>query len=162
MAPHLRELRWRTDRAAVLSFQAEIYESNFPGFSISHVFLRDYEQQLRKALRHPGEHLMVLEDPEGVCGFLWVALITTMVEPFVGYIKNIYVAPRLRGKGYGRLLLAAADEWFRNHGCQKATLDASACNPRVLEVYRAAGYLPARYRMEKALNGDDEAELGGL
>jgi len=156
--PLLRELRWRTDRDAILGFQAEIYETNFPGFRMNPTFLRDYEQQLRQALRHPSEHLMVLQDGEGVCGFLWVALINTMVEPFVGYIKNVYVAPRLRGKGYGRMLLAAADQWFRNRGCAKASLDASACNPRAVEVYEAAGYATVRMRMEKPLTS--ESELG--
>jgi ribosomal protein S18 acetylase RimI-like enzyme len=157
MTPHLREFRWRTDRDAVLGFQAEIYEMNFPGFRIHAAFLRDYEQQLRQSLRHPSEHLMVLEDGEGLCGFLWVALINTMVEPFVGYIKNIYVAPRLRARGYGRMLLSAADQWFRSRGCTKASLDASACNGRAVAVYEAAGYAAVRVRMEKPLKAEDEA-----
>jgi len=156
MTPHLREFRWRTDRDPVLGFQAEIYETNFPGFQINPAFLRDYEQQIRQALRHPSEHLLVLEDGEGVCGFLWVALINTMVEPFVGYIKNIYTAPRVRGRGYGRMLLAAADDWFRSRGCTKASLDASVCNGRAVTIYEAAGYSAVRVRMEKSLTSTEE------
>lgn len=148
--PRLREFRWRTDKDAVLGFQSEIYESNFPGFQMNVGFLRDYEAQLRKADRHPGEQMLVLEDEDGLCGFIWIALITTMVEPFVGYIKNIYVAPRLRGQGFGRMLLDAADDWFVRHGCTKASLDASLCNERAVRIYQAAGYEPVRYRMEKA------------
>ena len=150
--PQLREFRWRTDRDPVLSFQSEIYESNFPGFKLTPVFLRDYEQQIRRASRHPGEQMLVLEDDLGLCGFIWMALVTTMVDPFVGYIKNIYVAPRLRGLGYGKVLLDAADDWFKRNGCSKATLDASVCNARAVDVYVAAGYEPARYRMEKQYN----------
>jgi ribosomal protein S18 acetylase RimI-like enzyme len=146
----LREFNWRTDREAIMGFQTEIYENNFPGFQISPGFLRDYEQQIRTATRHPGEHLLVLQDEQGICGFVWLALITTMVEPYVGYIKNIYVAPRLRGQGYGKVLLNAADEWFRSRGCSKASLDASVCNERAVGVYVAAGYEPTRYRMEKS------------
>ena len=160
MKPQLREFRWRTDRDAVLGFQTEIYEINFPGFRMNPGFLRDYEQQIRQALRHPSEHLMVLEDEEGLCGFVWVSLITTMVEPFVGYIKNIYVAPRLRGRGYGRLLLSAADEWFRDRGCTKASLDASVCNPRAIAVYETNGYVAVRLRMEKKLDGAGELPPG--
>jgi ribosomal protein S18 acetylase RimI-like enzyme len=162
MPPTLREFRWRTDRDAVLDFQTEIYEGNFPGFQMNPGFLRDYEQQIRKALRHPGEHLVVLEDDDGVCGFLWICLITTMVEPFVGYIKNIYTSPRVRGKGYGRLLLSAADEWFRRNGCRKASLDASVCNARAVGIYEASGYRPARYRMEKDLTAEDAEEENWL
>lgn len=155
--PRLREFRWRTDREAVLSFQAEIYEKNFPGFQMSPGFLRDYEAQIRQADRHAGEHMFVLEDEHGLCGFIWIALITTMVEPFVGYIKNIYVSPRLRGAGYGKKLLDAADDWFRRSGCTKASLDASICNARAVEIYQAAGYEPVRYRMEKVYDAPDRA-----
>lgn len=157
----LREFRWRTDREAVLSFQAEIYERNFPGFQITPQFLRDYEQQIKHATRHPSEHLLVLEEEGGVCGFIWLALITTMVEPFVGYIKNIYVAPRLRGQGYGKRLLQAADEWFQARGCTKVCLDASVCNTRAVELYRLAGYEPVRYRMEKTYGPHDAPQGSG-
>lgn len=158
----LREFHWRTDRQAVLSFQADIYESNFPGFIMNSGFLHDYENQIKAATRHPGEQLLVLEDDgEGVCGFIWIALVTTMIEPYVGYIKNIYISPRLRGQGYGRMLLEAADRWFQSHGCQKAALDASLCNERAVGIYRAAGYEPVRYRMEKEYNHED-AEIGDV
>jgi ribosomal protein S18 acetylase RimI-like enzyme len=159
MPPTLREFRWRTDRDEVLGFQAEIYETNFPGFQVGQAFLRDYEAQIRKALRHPGERLMVLADEDGLCGFMWLALVTTMVEAFVGYIKSIYIAPRLRSKGYARMMLSAADEWFRQQGCRKASLDASACNPHAIDVYEAAGYQPVRYRMEKALGAEGDEGL---
>lgn len=147
--PELREFRWRTDREAVLAFQTEIYETNFPGFAMTQAFLHDYELQIRRASRHPAERLLVIEDEQGLCGFLWCALITTMVQPFVGYIKNIYVAPRLRGQGWARRLLDAADEWFLANGCSRAALDASICNSRAVAIYLAAGFEPVRYRMEK-------------
>lgn len=149
MSARLRPLNWRTDRVAVMSFQKEIYETNFPGFQITPTFLRDYEYQLKQATRSPAERMLVLEDDEGICGFIWMALVTTMVDPLVGYIKNIYVAPRLRNQGWGQQLLAAADEWFQGHGCPRAALDASVCNQHAVRTYLKWGYEPARYRMEK-------------
>ena len=143
-----------------MGFQGEIYEGNFPGFVISPAFLKDYEAQIKRADRHPAERMFVLEDDQGLCGFIWVALITTMVEPFVGYIKNIYVAPRLRGQGCGKILLDAADDWFRRNGCSKASLDASVCNGRAVDVYLAAGYEPVRYRMEKVYERPASAKDG--
>lgn len=145
----IREMNWRSDREAVLSFQQEVYETNFPGFRISGAFLRDYEQQLRQALRTASERLLVLDHDGEVAGFLWLALLATAVDPCVGYIKNVYVAPQLRGQGYGRRLLEVADEWFRANGCRRGTLDASVCNERAVEIYENAGYRPVRYRMEK-------------
>ncbi len=155
MPPHIRAMNWRTDRAAVLSFQKEIYETNFPGFRMSVGFLRDYEAQLRQALRSQMERVMVLEDEQGVCGLVWLSLITTMVEPLVGYIKNIYVAPRLRGAGWGRALLDEADRWFQQNGCPKAALDATIANERAVNTYLQTGYVPVRYRMEKHYHAPD-------
>ena len=149
MAPVLRDFVWRTDRHAVLSFQKEVYETNFPGFRISQGFLRDYEQQLKQALRQPGERIVVMEEAGEIVGFIWLSLMQTMVEPLVGYIKNIYVAPAMRCRGCARMLLDEADRWFISHGCKKSGVDASVCNPRAIAVYEAAGYQPTRYRMEK-------------
>jgi len=91
----------------------------------------------------------VLDDSGSVCGFLWVEVRATMVDPLVGYVKNIYITPELRKQGYARMLLAAADEWFRFRGCTKATLDVSVCNDDALSLYRSAGYEIVRHRMEK-------------
>ncbi len=150
MPARIRELRWPADRDAVLSFQYEVYETNFPGFRVTEQFLREYERQIRQALQSPFEKLYVLEDGRRVCGFLWLEVRGTMIDPVVGYVKNIYVAPDLRGQGYGRLLLEAADRWFRAQGCSKATLDVSVHNHAAIRCYQAVGYRVSRYRMEKA------------
>jgi ribosomal protein S18 acetylase RimI-like enzyme len=150
LALRLREMDWRRDHETVLSFQRETYEANFPGFRTSTRFLDDFAEQLRRSLRSRWERAVVLVDrQERVFGFLWLSLMTTMVEEWVGYIKNIYVAPQLRGQGYARVLLDEADRWFKAQNVAKASLDASTCNPRAISIYLEAGYEIARYRMEK-------------
>ena len=143
----------------MLSCQKEIYDTIFPGFRINHRFLRDYAYQLRQCLRNPAERLLVLDHDGAVVGFMWLSLTGTAVDSCAGYIKNIYVAPQLRGQGYARLLLAAADEWFCASGCQRSALDASICNERAVNIYHQAGYRPVRYRMEKVYPGGLEDEL---
>jgi ribosomal protein S18 acetylase RimI-like enzyme len=146
----LREMDWRRDREAVLRFQYETYETNFPGFTVTEEFLQDFSDQLRRALRSRWEHVLVLADQQDqVYGFLWLSLISTMVDEWVGYIKNVYVAPELRGRGYARMMLAAADEWFQFHNISKASLDASACNRHAVDLYLKSGYQIARLRLEK-------------
>lgn len=149
---HIRQFDLRRDLQIVLQFQHEIYERNFPGFKVTQKFLNDFARQLRAADRSPAERLWVLEIAGQVRGFVWGALITSMVDEFVGYIKNIYVAPELRGQGHGRRLLETAEEWFRTEGAPKATLDASMCNQQALSLYIKAGYHGERLRMEKSLN----------
>ena len=149
MPPIVRLFNWRRDRQAVLQFQYETYERNFPGFRVDGAFLRDYERQLREAARHPAERLWVLEDDGQVCGFVWAALIATMLEPCVGYIKSVYVAPNWRGRGCGEQLIATAEQWFADEGIPKATLDASVGNQAALGLYERLGYRVTRLRMEK-------------
>jgi ribosomal protein S18 acetylase RimI-like enzyme len=148
----LRPMDWRRDRDAVMSFQYETYEGNFPGFRITEGFIQDFSEQLRRALRSRWERALVLVDKRGrVYGFIWLALMSTMVEDWMGYIKNIYVSPELRGRGYARMMLDEAERWFATQNVSKVSLDASACNPRAVELYRTAGFHVARYRMEKPL-----------
>jgi len=149
---HIRQFDLRRDLQAVLQFQYEIYERNFPGFEVNQEFLNDFARQLRTADRSPAERLWILEEDDQVCGFVWGALITSMVDEFVGYIKNVYVTPELRGQEYGHRLLETAEEWFRTEGAPKTALDASLCNQQALSLYAKAGYRAQRMRMEKPLN----------
>lgn len=155
MLPVVRQFNWRRHIQAVMEFQREIYEVNFPGFKATAQFLRDYGSEVRKALNNPCEALYVLCDEDRVCGFLWVSLIGTMVDPCVGYIRNIYVSPDLRGQGWGRKLLQVAEDWCRSQGVDRITLDASCCNERAVSLYQRNGYETARLRMEKRLEPRD-------
>lgn len=160
MAPIIRKFNWRRDRQAVLEFQYEIYERNFPDFRVDERFLRDYKHQLRQATRAPAQRLWVLDEGGGVCGFVWATLISTMVDDCVGYIKNIYVAPQWRGQGYGQQLLATAEQWFRQQGVNQAVLDASVDNEAARTLYERMGYQVTRLRMEKRLTNMGRREQG--
>jgi ribosomal protein S18 acetylase RimI-like enzyme len=147
----VRTLDFNRDAEAVLRFQVEIYERNFPGFRVTESFLRDYRKQLRRASRQWSEGLFVLDDGENARGFLWVGLVGTMVAPSVGYIKNLYVDPTLRGQGWARVLLGMAEKWVSDKGATEIELDASVCNPEAVRLYEAAGYETQRLRMAKDL-----------
>ena len=152
-----REFHFNRDIEAVLRFQVEIYETNFPGFRVTETFLRDYRRQLRRVSRQWTEGLFVLDDGQGPCGFLWVSLISTMVAPSVGYIKNVYIRPDLRGQGWGRELLRAAEKWVAERGATQIELDASVCNQEAVRMYETAGYQTVRLRMAKELGGRNGA-----
>jgi hypothetical protein len=40
--PRLSEFRWREHGEQVLEFQYEVYQRNFPGFTVGPAFLTDY------------------------------------------------------------------------------------------------------------------------
>lgn len=154
----IREFNFSRDSEAVLRFQVEIYEKNFPGFRVTESFLRDYRRQLRRLSRQWTEGLFVLDDGHAPCGFLWVGLISTMVSPNVGYIKNLYIRPDLRGQGWGRELLRTAERWAAERGAEEIELDASVCNEEAVRMYEKAGYEVRRLRMAKRLVGDYAAD----
>ncbi len=148
---HIRNFNVGKDLRTVLQFQYEIYEHNFPGFRVDKDFLDDCTRQLRAAANSRREQIWVLETAGEVQGFVWGALITSMVDEFVGYIKNVYVAPEIRGQGYAKRLMEVAEDWFRSQGAPKASLDASVCNQPAVAFYEKTGYHATRVRMEKPL-----------
>ncbi len=148
----IRKMRWETDAEAVMSFQKETYELNFPGFEATPEFLRDYRESLRDGYRSRWEQMFVAELDGRIVGFLWLAIMPTMTDLRAGYIKNIYVVPELRRQGLGTRLMEKADEWFRQMGARTAQLSTSVCNEAALALYEKMGYKPVRVRMEKDLS----------
>lgn len=58
----------------------------------------------------------------------------------VGYIEAWYVDDDVRRRGYGRALLAAAEEWARRRGYTEMASDALIQNETSHAAHRASGY----------------------
>jgi aminoglycoside 6'-N-acetyltransferase I len=58
----------------------------------------------------------------------------------VGYVEGWYVAASYRKQGIGGKLLAAAEDWARQHGCGEMASDAQIENELSQRVHEAAGY----------------------
>ena len=58
----------------------------------------------------------------------------------VAYLEGWYVEPQARGKGVGRALVAAAEEWGRAQGCAEFASDADADNEVSASAHRALGF----------------------
>lgn len=57
------------------------------------------------------------------------------VEPVRPYLLNFYTAPEARGRGYAKLLVAAAVEQCRRRGAEVITLHASKFGKPVYETF---------------------------
>jgi GNAT superfamily N-acetyltransferase len=57
-------------------------------------------------------------------------------------IKRMYVIPRARGRGVGRLLLAALEQAAVELGYSVIRLDTGPRQPEAERMYRSAGYSP--------------------
>ncbi len=69
---------------------------------------------------------------------------TFAARPLIN-LHDLAVLPAHRGKGIGRLLLAAVEHKARATGCCKITLEVQENNRRARRVYEAAGLAQAEY-----------------
>jgi len=59
----------------------------------------------------------------------------------VAYLEGWFVAPNARGRGVGRALIAAAEEWGRSQGCREFASDAQPDNEVSAAAHRALGFV---------------------
>jgi len=58
----------------------------------------------------------------------------------VAYLEGWFVVPKARGRGVGRALIAAAEEWGRSRGCREFASDSQADNEGSAAAHRALGF----------------------
>jgi aminoglycoside 6'-N-acetyltransferase I len=87
--------------------------------------------------------VLLAEVDAGIVGFAEVS-----IRPYaegcqtdrVGYLEGWFVVGDLRGRGIGRRLVAAAEEWARAQGCAEFASDAEAANEASASAHRALGF----------------------
>ena len=58
----------------------------------------------------------------------------------VGFLEGWYVRPEWRGRGVGRALVAAAEQWARDAGCGEFASDTRYDNAPAAAAHRALGF----------------------
>ncbi len=101
----------------------------------------------------PGSVILVAEGDAGVpLGF---ASLRTDRDYFtdrsVGHLTDLVVDPAGQGRGVGRALLAAAEEWALAAGYPWLTLHVFAGNERARRIYEQSGFSAEWIRMLKPL-----------
>lgn len=110
----------------------------------------------------PGSRLLVAEQPpHGVIG---VVLLETRLDYFTnrphGYVAILAVAGEAEGRGVGRALLMAAEDWGRANGFSKLTLAVFADNRRAKGFYERQGWSPELETWYKKLGVRDSLDGG--
>lgn len=70
-----------------------------------------------------------------------VASVMAGYEGHRGWVNYLAIAPRLRGKGFGRALMQHVEEALQQRGCPKINLQVRESNREAIEFYRHLGYL---------------------
>ena len=92
----------------------------------------------------PGTFFVAMTPDRKLNGFIQVELRSHAdgceTEWPVGFVEGWFVAEELRGKGIGRLLMLAAEQWAREKQCREMASDALLDNPLSLRAHSALGF----------------------
>jgi GNAT superfamily N-acetyltransferase len=101
---------------------------------------------LLEALHHPRREttIRLAETAEGqALGYVFV---TTRRDYFThqphAHVEILALAPEAEGHGIARVLMNAAEDWSREQGYTRVTLNVFATNQRALGLYEHLGYRP--------------------
>ena len=72
-------------------------------------------------------------------------------ERLIGYIAELYVIEEGRGKGIGRALIEACENWGRSRGLKAMMIGVLSGNARARRIYEASGFAPYAIELRKYL-----------
>jgi len=95
---------------------------------------------------HPGAHVWLAFEGEAAVGICvaFVGYSTFHARPLLN-IHDLAVLPEQRGRGIGRALLAAAEEFARASSCCRLTLEVLEDNWPARHLYEHCGFDDVRY-----------------
>jgi ribosomal protein S18 acetylase RimI-like enzyme len=106
------------------------------------------------ALAHDDGHAVLLALLDGqVAGMISVAERKQFAGETDAYIGELVTDCRMEGRGVGRGLVAAAEEWAASRGLSRITLETGARNDRAPRLYEGAGYQEEDIRLTKSGSG---------
>jgi ribosomal protein S18 acetylase RimI-like enzyme len=115
---------------------------------------RQTDGLLPRGTKTPGMLVLAAETPDGeLMGMVWVAL--DRDRPGAAWIYYIEVLPGQRGKGYGRALLRAAEQYSARHGATEMGLNVFGPNAVARSLYESSGYEITAVNMRKRLPSQD-------
>jgi ribosomal protein S18 acetylase RimI-like enzyme len=110
---------------------------------------KELDELLPDGADTPGMVLLVGEIAGQMIGLVWMGM---RPSPQVGWwIFDIEVVPEHRRRGYGRLLLEAAEREVRSRGGDSVGLNVFGGNVVAREMYESAGYEVTAIQMRKGL-----------
>jgi GNAT superfamily N-acetyltransferase len=143
------------DRTFILELVPELLAFGPPAWRNQQEMIATDTRVIEAALsgRTEGASVFVAEDEQGArLGFMHVApLWDYYLEQPCGHIWDIVVRPEARGRGVGRTLIAAAEEWARDRGYPLLTLNVFVQNRDALRLYEELGFAPESMKCVKPI-----------
>jgi ribosomal protein S18 acetylase RimI-like enzyme len=95
----------------------------------------DPEGDIAMARRHDNSTILLGRDGDGL-----VASVMVGHDGHRGAVYYVTVDPDHRNKGFGRAIMAAAEDWLRARGIMKLNLMVRSDNTKVQAFYESVGY----------------------
>jgi ribosomal protein S18 acetylase RimI-like enzyme len=92
---------------------------------------------------------VVIDESGREVGWLWLG--ASPQDPAAGFLFDIIIDVTVRGRGYGRATMHAAEDFFLAQGKARISLDVADGNDTARTLYDSMGYLPIMTSMSKAL-----------
>ena len=127
------------DAAAWLAMRVALWPE---GTAESHG--QEIERFLAGELNMPLAVLVAADDSASLVGFAELSIrpyAEDCVTDRVAYLEGWYVIPEMRGRGIGRALVVAAEDWARAQGCTEFASDAELANLDSAAAHKALGFI---------------------
>ena len=109
-----------------------------------------YEKLLPKGLQTENHYLYTLYDVDQAVGMIWIrADVQSLIKN--GFIFELYVDEKFRGKGYGKQAILLIEEKARELGLRSLGLHVFAVNNVARNLYKSVGYEVSSLNMTKKL-----------
>lgn len=112
---------------------------------------REFDRLLPEGLRTPGHHVWSAFDGDAEVGYLWLG-VRTQSDGVDGFVYDVAVAPEHRHRGYGRAVMAAAEDAARTLGVTVVRLNVFGHNVPARRLYEGLGYEVASTMMTRRLD----------
>lgn len=110
-----------------------------------------HARHLPDGLATEGARIEYLLHGDETVGHVWVARFEMHPGLTVGYVFDVEVEARFRGRGYGRALMLQAERIALAAGHERLGLHVVTANTPALRLYESLGYVPTRYNLAKPL-----------
>lgn len=142
------------DLSFVLALVPRLVALDLPRWRDAEAIRRHSERLLREALEDPteGTDVLVAEDANGPLGFVHVETVRDFFNgEEQGYVANLAIARAAEGRGVGRALMDAAEQWTRSRGMRRMSLYVFASNEHARGFYARVGYAEDSLKLVKVL-----------
>ena len=110
---------------------------------------KEFESLLPQGLKTDDNFLYTLADGEEAVGMIWMKVKTQPSKS--GFIYDVFVGEKFRGKGYGKSLMLLLEEKAREMELKSLELHVFGSNHVARKLYETIGYETTNVLMSKKL-----------